>query len=68
MCSRSLHDCIYVSSSIPMALWTSLPLGNASTMNLNAYRKSLMNFIFVNLKRPSNYHKNKETNIEGNLS
>ena len=60
MCDRRLHDCIYVSVPIPMALWTSLPLGKASTMKLNADRKSLRNFIFMNLKRPLNYHKNKK--------
>ena len=52
----------------PIALWTSLQLGNASTMKVNTDWKSQWIFIFMNLKGPLNWLKNKISMIEENLN
>ena len=59
-----LYRCFY---SCSIALWITLQLGNASTMELNKDWKSLQIFVFMNLKRPLNWLKNKITKIKENL-
>lgn len=52
----------------PITFWTSLQLGDASTMEVNTDWKSQQIFIFVDLKRPLNRQKKKKTSIEKNLN
>ena len=52
-----LYPCFY---ACPIALWTSLQLGNASTMEVNTDWKPLQIFIFMDLKRPLNLIKNNK--------
>ena len=63
--SQWLNLCFYL---CPAALWTSLQLGNASTMEVNTDWKSLRILIFMGLKRPLNSLKNEVTKNEENLS
>ena len=60
-----LYLCFY---PCPIALCTYLQLGNASTMEVNMDWKSVRNFIFMDVKRPLNWLKNKILKIEENLS
>ena len=54
--SRWLYTCFY---PFPIALCTSLHMGNASTMEVNTDWKSLQIYIFMDLKRSLNWLKNK---------
>ena len=50
-----------------ISLWASLQLRNTSTMEMNTVWKSTRVFIFMDLKRPLNWLKNKTTKIKKNL-
>ena len=63
--SPSLYPCLCL---CPIALWTTLQLGNMSTMEVNTDWNSQQNFVFIELKRPLNWLKNKITKIEENLN
>ena len=56
-----LYPCFY---PCPIVLWTSLQLVNAWTIEVNTDWKSLQIFIFVELKSPLNWLKNKITKIK----
>ena len=63
--SPRLYSCFFL--SLLLAFWTSLQLGNSSTIEVNMDWKSLRIFIFIYLKRPLNWLKNKITKIEENV-
>lgn len=59
-------DCIHIYAS-PSAIWTSLQLGNALTMEINTDWNAVPIFIFMDLKRSLNRRKNGTTKIKENL-
>ena len=66
--NRNLHDCIYVSISCSVALWTYLQLGNASTMEVNTDWKSLQLFFFYGREKIIKLATDERTKIEENLN
>ena len=52
--------------TLPHCTWDIFATGNASSMEVNTEWKSLRLSIFINLKRPLNWLKNKIQNIEEN--